>query len=286
MPLSTKLKSGDRVEIITNPNRTPSHDWLKLVKTSSARSRIRKWLKQAGFDQSVQLGKEMVERKLRELRVKLPPDDKLIEFAQMLDRKTVEDLFNSVGNGSVSANKLVEMIAPQEEEVQPSFVGKVIERIRGSKGIKVQGMGNMMFRFAGCCQPVPGEEITGFITRGRGVTIHRADCPSAVSLQQDHPERRIEVSWDTSRGQSFVVQLDIMVEDRKNMLRDVTQAIADSDTNVRAAEMRSEDATGVGKFVIEVGSLSHLNRVMDKVRKVKGVISVKRAVGLTDLPDN
>ncbi len=284
MPLSTRLKSGDRVEIITNPNRTPSHDWLKLVKTTYARSRIRKWLKQAGFEQSVQLGREMLERKLREQRVKMPPEASLLECAQMLDRKTVEDLFASVGNGSISTNKLAEMIAPAaEQEVQPSFVGKVIERIRGSKGIRVQGMGNMMFRFAGCCQPVPGEEITGFITRGRGVTIHRADCASAVAMRHDHPERLIDVSWDTSRGQSFVVQLDIMVEDRKNMLRDITTAIADSDTNVRAAEMRSEDATGIGKFVVEVGSLSHLNRVIDKVRRVRGVISVHRAAGASEL---
>ena len=111
------------------------------------------------------------------------------------------------------------------------------------------------------------------------MTIHRADCESALYLQAQFPERKIEVSWDAGKSQSFVVELELVTEDRKNMLRDVTQAIADSDTNVRAAEMKAEDTTGTGRFVVEVASLSHLNRILDKVRKVKGVISVVRAKG-------
>ena len=278
-PLSTKLKSGDVVEIITNPNRTPSHDWLKLVKTSSARAKIRRWLKQAGYDQSVDLGREIVTRKLKELRVKIPPDDVLQGYAEQLDKKTIEDLFAAIGNGSVSSRPLIELIIPEKEDKQIGIVDHVIDRIRGSKGIKVHGMDNMMFRFAGCCQPVPGEEIVGFISRGRGVTIHRSDCSSVSLLYSQNPERKIEVSWDTGKGQSFIVQLKIVVEDRKNMLRDITQAIADVDTNVRGAEMYAQDTTAVGKFVVEVSSLSHLNRILDKVRKVKGVISILREKG-------
>ncbi len=280
IPLSTELRSGDSVEIITNPNRTPSHDWLKLVKTSSARARIRRWLKQAGFEQSVVLGKQIIERKLREMRLKLPPDDILQGYAEQLNRKSVEDLFAAIGNGSQGSRPLIDLICPEEEIKEIGLVNKVIDRLRGSKGIKVHGMDDMMFRFGGCCQPVPGEDIVGFITRGRGVTIHRADCSSAIHLHSISPERRIDVSWDTARGQSFVVQLRLVVEDRRNMLRDITQAIADVDTNVRAAEMRTpEDTTAVGIFVVEVSSLSHLNRILDKVRKVKGVLSVIREVG-------
>ena len=175
---------------------------------------------------------------------------------------------------------MIDLIRPEEEVQEVGLVNKVIDRLRGSKGIKVHGMDDMMFRFGGCCQPVPGEDIVGFITRGRGVTIHRADCPSAIHLHSINPERKIDVSWDTARGQSFVVQLKLVVEDRRNMLRDITQAIADVDTNVRAAEMRPpEDTTAVGIFVVEVSSLSHLNRILDKVRKVKGVLSVVREVG-------
>lgn len=279
MPLSTHLKSGDVVEIITNPNRTPSHDWLKLVKTSSARAKIRRWLKQAGFDQSVELGREIIERKLKESHLKMPPDELLNQYAAKLEKKTVADMFAAIGNGSMTSRALLELIQPDDPVEEVGFVNKMIERIRGTKGIRVDGMDNMMFRFAGCCQPVPGEDIVGFISRGRGVTIHRADCPNIEILYSQHPERKIDVSWDTTSGQNFVVQLRMIVEDRKNMLRDITQAIADSDTNVRAAEMNSRDTTAVGKFVVEVSSLTHLNSIMDKVRKVKGVISVMRAKG-------
>ena len=276
-PLSTKLKSGDRVEIITNPNRTPSHDWLKLVQTSSARSRIRRWLKQSGFEQSVSLGREIVERKLRELRVTMPKDDVLQGFAERLNRKTVEDMFAAIGNGSQSSQQLVSLIAPEPKKDTVGLVGRVMDRIRGSKGIRVQGLDNMMFRFAGCCQPVPGEEIVGFITRGRGVTIHHAECKLAIEIANREPERKIAATWDASGDQSFVVQLEVVVEDRKGMLRDITQVIADADTNVCGAEILPGDSTAVGKFAIEVLNLSHLTKVIVKVKKVKGVIQVKRS---------
>jgi GTP pyrophosphokinase len=275
-PLSTELKSGDTVEIITNPNRTPSHDWLKLVKTSSARAKIRRWLKQAGYEQSVVLGRQLIERRLKELRLKMPPEDKLQEYAERIKRKTFDDMFAAIGNGSMTPRHLLDLIKPEDTQEEVGFVNRVIDRIRGTKGIKVHGMDNMMFRFAGCCQPVPGEEIVGFISRGRGVTIHRDDCSSVAHLYSRNPERKIDVSWDNTKGQSFVVKLKIVVEDRKNMLRDITQAIADVDTNVRGAEMYAQDTTAIGMFVVEVSSLSHLNRILDKVRKVKGVISVHR----------
>ncbi len=174
---------------------------------------------------------------------------------------------------------ILELIVPPEEKEQTGLVSRVIERIRGSKGIKVGGMDNIMFRFAGCCQPVPGEDIVGFITRGRGVTIHNSDCEKATILQESFPERQIDVEWDTDSGQSFVVELELTVEDRKNMLRDITQAISDADTNVRGAEMSARDAAAVGRFVVEVTDLKHLNQIFDKVRKVKGVISVVRTKG-------
>jgi len=286
VPLSTELKTADFVEIITNPNRTPSHDWLKLVKTSRARAKIKKWLKQTGFEQSVLLGKQIIERKLKGLRLKMPGDDVLQEVAEKLGRKTVESLYAAISEGAVTGREVVGLIAPEEEEKHPEgFVGKFIERVRGSKGIKIHGMDNMMFRFAGCCQPIPGDDIVGFITRGRGVTIHQANCPSSVYVQTQFPERKIDVSWDTGKDQSFMVELELVVEDRKNVLRDLTQAMSDADTNVRAAEMHMGDTTAIGKFVVEVTSLSHLNRIFDKVRKVKGVISVFRTKGKEQVED-
>jgi guanosine-3',5'-bis(diphosphate) 3'-pyrophosphohydrolase len=276
-PLSTQLHSGDRVEIITNPHRTPSHDWLKLVKTSSARSRIRRWLKQAGFEQSVALGREIIERKLKERHASLPATEKMQEFAEQLDKKSAEQLFAAIGNGSMAPHLLLNLIIPEPQKDTTGIVGRVIDRIRGAKGIRVQGLDNMMFRFAGCCQPVPGEEIVGFITRGRGVTIHHAECALAIEMAEREPERKIAVNWAAGRDQSFVVQLEVIVEDRKGMLRDITQVIADANTNVCGAEIHTGDATAVGTFAIEVSNLSQLNRIIDKVKKVRGVIEVKRS---------
>jgi guanosine-3',5'-bis(diphosphate) 3'-pyrophosphohydrolase len=277
-PLSTKLQSGDQVDIITNPNQAPSHDWLKLVKTSSARSRIRRWLNQAGFEQSVALGREILERRLKEIRLTVPDEQHLQEYAEHLDQKSTEAMLAAIGSGALSARAVINLIQPEEaREVTPGLVGRIVDKMRGSKGIRVQGMANMMFRFAGCCQPVPGEDIVGFITRGRGVTIHHANCKLAIDLANQSPERKIAASWDAGMDQSFVVQLDVVVEDRKGMLRDITEAIADSNTNVRGAEIYSSDTTAQGKFLIEVSSLSHLNRIIDKMKKVKGVIQVHRS---------
>ncbi len=278
-PLSTKLQSGDSIEITTSTSQTPSRDWLKLVKTANARSRIKRWLKKAGFDQAVDLGRQILERKLKEIRKPMPSDNELQVYATQLERGAAIDLLAGIGNGSMSMRPLLELISPPEEKEEAGFVSQVIERIRGSKGIKVGGMAEMMFQFARCCQPVPGEEIIGFITRGRGVTVHTAECDQAVILQDSFPERRIDVEWDKESGQSFVVELELIVEDRKNMLRDITQAISDSDTNVRGAEMFARDASAVGRFVIEVADLRHLNQIFDKVRKIKGVISIVRARG-------
>ncbi len=216
---------------------------------------------------------------MRKLRLKFPTDEELQGYAEQLNKKSVEDLYADIGKGGLSPRKVTSLIEPNKEEKEVGFVGKVIDRIRGKKGIKVHGLDNMMFRFAGCCQPIPGEDIVGFITRGRGVTIHRGDCNVALDLQNQYPERKIDVSWDAGRGQSFIVRIEIIVEDRKHMLRDVMQAIADADTNIRAAEMRSNDTTATGEFVLEISSLSHLNRVLEKVRKIKGVIKVTRSHG-------
>lgn len=277
-PLSTPLSSGDHVEIITNPNQVPSYDWLKLVHTATARNRIRRWLKQAGFEHSLKLGWEILERSLKDKRLTMPDGAVLQEYAEKLNQKSVAAMIGAVGSGAMAVKNIINLIEPAPEKTSPAgIVGRVIGRIRGSKGIRVQGMDNMMFRFAGCCQPVPGEDIVGFITRGRGVTIHHASCKMAIDLINRAPERKIAASWDAGPNQSFIVQLEVVVEDRRGMLRDITQAIADSNTDVRGAEVFAGDTSAHGKFLIEVSNLSHLNRIIEKVRRVKGVIEVRRS---------
>jgi len=279
VPLSTKLNSGDEVEVITSPNQTPSNNWLRMVQTSKARSKVKRWLKQQGYEQSLSLGKEILDRELKRARLDMPAEQDLNDIAQGMGFVGSEALIAAIGVGTVSAQQIITKISPEQQpETKKSLVKRFIDTARGGKGIKIQGMGNMMFRFAGCCQPVPGEQIIGFITRGRGITIHRADCPTALELAQDS-DRVIDVEWDAARDQAFIVRLDILLEDRKNMLRDITEAISEADANVRGAEITGKGGPVSGAFVIEIKNLGHLNRVIHKVEKVRGVLSIERAKG-------
>ncbi|SYZ74082.1 GTP pyrophosphokinase [Candidatus Zixiibacteriota bacterium] len=277
-PLSTTLHSGDEVEILTNPHRHPTHDWLNIATTSAAKTKIRRWLKQSGYEQAVALGKELLERELKKRHLKLPPDEELLGVAQGLSQTSIDNLFHSIGKGNLSATQVAMRLAPPEVESKDSNVERALTRARHERGIRIEGMDNMMFRFAGCCQPIPGEEVVGYITRGRGVTVHRLDCPAAQELLKQ-PERTVPVTWDVSKDQTFVVRLEVNVEPRKNILADITESIADSNTNVRGADINITDTSSTGFIVIEVNNLSQLERVLEKIKRVKGVISVRRAVG-------
>ncbi|MFH1699248.1 MAG: bifunctional (p)ppGpp synthetase/guanosine-3',5'-bis(diphosphate) 3'-pyrophosphohydrolase [Candidatus Zixiibacteriota bacterium] len=284
VPLGFKLKSGDEGAILTSPNQKPSNDWLRIAQTSKARAKIKRWLKQQGYEQSVSLGQEMLERELKKSRISMPKSAEMEDHAQSLNYASIEGMMAAIGNGTLSVKQVVTKIAPDKNaETKPTLVKRFIDTARGGKGIKIQGIGNMMFRFAGCCQPVPGEKIVGFITRGRGITIHRADCPTALELTES-PERVVEVEWDVAKDQAFIVRLDILLEDRKNMLRDITEAISDLDGDVRGAEISGEGSPVTGTFVIEIKNLTHLNRVIQKINRVKGVISIERAKGADFAP--
>jgi guanosine-3',5'-bis(diphosphate) 3'-pyrophosphohydrolase len=281
VPLNTALASGQEVEVVTSPHQTPSQDWLKIVKTTRARSKIRHWLRQKRYEESVNLGKEIFERELKKHHLK-PPEQEISDLAMGLNFQDSETMFSALGNGTVSVKHvLVRLVPPEKQkEAEPSVIRKFVDKARGgAKGIRIGGMDNMMFRFAGCCQPVPGEPIVGFVTRGRGVSIHRFDCPNALQMLTED-ERRMEVKWDVGKDQSFLVKLDVLVEDRKNILRDITQAISDADTNVRAAEIKGRETTPTGSFVIEVKNINHLNQTLKKIKKVKGVIQVERSKGM------
>ena len=282
VPLNTILSSGQEVEVITSPHQSPSQDWLKIVKTPRARSKIRHWLRQKRYEESVSLGKDIFERELKKQHLKSPSDSELSDLAMGLNFHDSEAMFSALGNGVASIKHILSTLAPpeKEKEAKPSVIRKFVEKARGgAQGIKIGGIRNMMFHFASCCQPVPGEEIVGFVTRGRGVSIHRSDCPNALQMLMED-ERRMEVKWDVGKEQSFLVKLEILVEDRKNILRDVTQAISDADTNVRGAEIKGGETTSSGSFIIEVKNINHLNKTIKKIKKVKGVIQVGRSKGL------
>jgi len=278
-PLTTRLQSGDEVEIMTSPHRHPSHDWLKIAATSQARAKIRRWLKQAGYKQAVELGKEILEGELKKAHFPFPSDKDLLEVAQGYSIKSIDGLFFALGNGDISPVQITTKIIPKkEEEETESVVEQVIDRVRKERGIRIEGLDNMMFRFARCCQPIPGEEVIGYITRGRGVSVHRVDCPHAHELLKQE-ERIVPVSWNVKDEQTFVVRLQVEVASRKNILLDITESIADSDTNVRGADINISDTSSTGIIAVEVKNLSQLERVLNRIKKVKGVISVKRAPG-------
>jgi len=280
VPLDTPLRSGDTIEILTSSHQTPSRDWLKLVKTIRARNKIKSWLKKKGHEESVQLGKQILERELKKIHREIPAENNLTGLAQKLGHAEWESLLAAVGSGNTSAAAVIHQLLPETHpEKGKSLVQKLVRKTRPKPGgIRVQGMGQMMFRFAQCCQPLPGESITGFITRGRGISIHRKDCNNALEITQD-PSRAIEVEWDVPKGQSFLVKLGLLVEDRKNMLRDITDAIADTDTNIRSLGLTTEAATATGVMMLEIRDLSHLNQIFKKIKKVKGVMSVERSKG-------
>jgi len=281
VPLKTELRSGDEVEVMTKPHAEPSIDWLKICVTPSARSKIRKYLKQKGFEQSLSLGREIFERALKKRSAQPPSDQQLLDASMALSFTSTDQMFSKLGSGDLTITTLMAKLFPTETaEKKESIIKKFVDRARGGRGIRVAGMDNMMFRFAHCCQPVPGEKIVGFITRGRGLSIHRADCVNAVILAQE-PERRVEVSWDVEADQAFLVKLMIVVEYRKNILYDITQVIANNDAEVRGAELQTnKEATATAQFVVEIKNVSHLNRVKSAVRKkIPGVIRIERALG-------
>lgn len=278
--LNTFLKSGDRVEILTSPHQTPSQDWLKTVKTSRARSKIRRWFKQKGYEDSRKLGQEILEKELKKNTIKMLSEQEMNDLAASLNFSGVESLYAAVGSGDTSIKQVLTKLLPREEEKVP-IVKRVLEKARGRTGIKIQGLGNLMFRFAQCCQPLPGEEIVGFITKGRGVSVHRSDCPNALQMMVEN-DRRVDVQWDVQKDQSFLVKLEVMLEDRKGLLHDITEAIADADTNIRGAEIKPSEPPTHGTLLIEVKNLRHLNRAIKKIKRVKGVIMVQRAKGMEE----
>lgn len=280
VPLSTELHSGDEVEIKTSSNQSPSSDWLTIVKTTRAKTRIKHWLRQKGYEQAVSLGKEMLERELKRKRMETPSEVEFLDLAARNGFTNIEQMYSGLGSGTISVQNLISKLAPKPEKEESSLIRRFIDQARGvSKGIKIGGVENLMFRFASCCQPVPGEKIIGFVTRGRGLSIHKTDCKNAAAILQE-PERLVNVEWDVEKGQSFLVRLHALVEDRKNLLKEITEAVAEADVNVRGGEISTGTWPATGRFVVEIQNYGQLAKVLDKLRKVDGVLSVERESGI------
>ncbi len=276
VPLKNKLKSGDQVEIITSKNQEPHHDWLSFVKTSKARHKIKRYLRDIQQEQIIKLGEEMLSKHLK----KYDMDIKSPEFKNLLPElgyQKIENLYLSLGKGEITTDSLMKKVFPETlpEEKKDSFFTKYIKRARSRTGIKVQGMNNIAINFGQCCQPVPGDKIIGYITQGRGITIHRIDCKNILNLS-GNPDKKIEVQWDIEETQAFDVHLSILAEDRKDLLHDVSLAISRFDTNITMIDFKVEDSFAKGNLIVQIRDLFHLTKVLNSLRKIKKIVSVER----------
>jgi GTP pyrophosphokinase len=282
VPLKTPLKNGDIVEIVTSANQVPSKDWLKFVKTSKARNRIRSWVKEQERQKSVELGRELLEKELRKYGVAFHRAlalDTMVNVLGELNLKNSDDLLAALGYGRVTTGQVIARLLPERAKAEPVKSGRleqVLDKIRKkpSGGIRVQGLDDILVRFAKCCNPLPGDQVIGFISRGRGVTVHATTCPKVLETD---PGRRIEVTWDLSQKAAHSVKVRVYCADIKGILAAMTAAITKCEANIaRASAYGTGDGRAVNTFELNVNDVTHLNRVLDAIRKVKGVQQVER----------
>ncbi len=278
-PLHRELKNGDTIEILTGPNARPSRDWLAHVHTGRARQKIKQWVRHEEETISLGLGRESLAREGRRRRLEAPDPAQLERAAQALSLQDGRELEVAVGRGDLAIGQVIRALYPdlpsdELAEPKPTVFGRVIDRIRLGRGIKVQGADGLMVRYAQCCQPVPGDKVVGYVTQGRGISIHRADCPTLLTLSAG--ERRVDIDWQESAGESFAVRLVLSGEDRRGLYADIMEAISQTGTNIRGADLHSKDATVFGNVFVEVDNLTHLAKVLKAVRRVTGVTEIER----------
>jgi GTP pyrophosphokinase len=286
VPLRYQLRNGDTVEIVTSPQAKPHEDWLKIVRTTQARSKIRHWLRLRRHEDSVHLGEEMLQRELKRQRVKAGAAE-LEPIARELDCDSLETLYARIAEGQISAVSVARKFTPEKEGLAERLVKGPLEALgvgrKPSGGVRIQGIDNVMVQYARCCQPVPGDPIMGIVTIGRGVSVHRQDCPNTFP-DKVAAERRVNVEWDARPSDTFPVRLVISGHDRPSLLADIAKVLAAGGVNVRTAGMQSEDRTVRGVFVIEVPNAARLGEIITALRKLPGVSRVERRLRLLRLP--
>ncbi len=296
VPLDYKLKTGDMVEIITSKQGTPSRDWLKLVITSTAKSKIRAWFKKERREENIAKGRESLEREIRRLHLephRLLKDNLLEEVGRRFNLLTADDVFAAVGYGGVSTQQVISRLREEyakkygaeegEKPVLPLKTWKEASRATG--GVRIQGIDNLLVRFSRCCNPLPGDEISGFVTRGRGVSIHRRDCPNILRAAREK-ERLMEVFWEVQSDVSYPVELEITAVDRPHLLTDVVQAVSECKVNISNVNARStRDGIMAVNLTFMVTDLERLEFIMNKIKRVRDVFTVARPFNHTSSPD-
>jgi GTP pyrophosphokinase len=289
VPLESHLINGDVVEVVINKglNAAPSHDWLNFVTSSRARSKIKAWFSKERKEEAIEAGQESIARQMRKAGLpiqKILGGHALLELAHELRYEDIESLYESVGNGHVSAHSVIEKLMLQigavdsHPENEPTPLQTRVRRERKSvTGIDVEGADDVLVKLARCCAPVPGDEITGFITRGSGVSVHRSDCINMGDLKVHQFDRIVGVKWNNSAKSTFLVNIQVEALDRARLLSDVTKALSDQHVNILSASVvTNKDQTAISKFLFEMADASHLDTVLAAVRSVEGVYDVNR----------
>ena len=283
--LARELKNSETVEIITSAAAKPSRDWLAHVRTGRARHKIRQRLRIEEHNTSIKLGRGILEREVKRRRLGKIEDARLLTVAKALHLTDLNHLIASIGQGDINVSQVLKELFPDAEVspevVKPGPLDWLVDRVRGTpKGVRIQGVDGMMVRYAQCCQPVPGDQVVGYVTRGRGVSIHRSDCPNLLMLVQE-PERRLEIDWKELEGEKFMVRLALEATDRRGLYADLATAVSATGTDIRSFELHSADGHVMGELAVEVGNLAHLEKILKAARRVKGVTEVARRERLT-----
>ncbi len=290
VPLRFKLHSGDIVEILTQAGHKPSRDWLAIVKSSRARNKIKHWLNVHQRERAIEIGRKLIEKEARKYRVSLKEikDEELLRIAADYGVGRADDLMAGIGYGKFSARQILGRIAPaatepvaEEEADKPSSLASVVRRVFGgdqnNNAIRVTGQGDLLVYRARCCNPIRGESIVGYVTRGKGVAVHGLNCPNVVNLMYE-PERKIEVEWAHDEGtpSAYPVKLTVFCDDRFGMLKQITAVISDTKTNIRNIEARTNNGQANVDIVLDIADLKHLENIVNGVRKIPGVHDVQR----------
>ncbi len=277
VPLDHEMSSGCTVEVLTSKKQKPSVDWLRYVRTPKARSRIKRWLRESQWQQSLELGEEVLKKELEKAGRTLKEVD-LGAVAQSMGYSDRDKLLAAVGAGDQTVPAVLRKILPADDPQQEGLLSRIFRRggkPPPSSAINIQGMGDMVINFAKCCQPLPGDEIVGFIVSGKGVKVHRRNCPN-ISQLISKPERLVDVQWDSHRDQHFNSRIILVANDRRNLLRDISDALAKLDVNIQQFTMRRQDDLAIGRFVLEVKNLGQLTSILKKLRSLPKVIRVER----------
>ncbi|MFW5996073.1 MAG: RelA/SpoT family protein [Halanaerobiaceae bacterium] len=283
VPLEYRLENGDIVRIITSKNSGPSRDWLNFIKTSRARTKIKRWFKRQQRDEIIQRGKEILNRELNKQNIELKEkerDEMLAGIARDIGKNNPAEVLEEIGYKNLSPRRVINKLDLKEEEEDVSLkeLESAPSRKKSDKGVTVKGMDNLKVRLARCCNPVPGDKITGYITRGRGVSIHRKDCPNLQNLIEKDENRIIEVSWDNERTDSYQVEMTVDAVNRNALLNEITTLIKEEQVNLLSVVARTQKYNRAHiDLSLELSSREHMIDIMNKINDISGVLSVRRS---------